>query len=376
MKKQKICVIGDGLAGLTAALSLKTTSTDVDLYCGDNSQVKKKDTRTTAISNSNYEFIVKKIGISNKKLFWQCNKINLYFENKNRHLNFLNFKEKKNLMYIFENKKLKEELIKKIRSQKIKLFRKNVIKININNNYIKAGSKKRYDLYLLCMGAKSSFYEQLTRGRAIKKDYGEISITANIKHNLKINNPSQYFLKEGPLAILPFKKRNFSFVWSVSRKFYEINKKNLQKKIVEKLKEILKSKLFKMSKIQYYPIHLNLQKNYHKKNYLILGEGLHSVHPLAGQGFNLVLRDIIELRKIINNHLDLGFLIKDSLVLDNFYSARKTKNTIFSLGIDMTHSFFRTKLISRSVKSYVLKEFKKFEKLKNITKIISDKGFY
>ena len=34
--------------------------------------------------------------------------------------------------------------------------------------------------------------------------------------------------------------------------------------------------------------------------FLILGEGLHTVHPVAGQGFNLVLRDINKLQKILN----------------------------------------------------------------------------
>ena len=34
-------------------------------------------------------------------------------------------------------------------------------------------------------------------------------------------------------------------------------------------------------------------------NILILGEGLHIIHPLAGQGFNLVLRDIKKLQEIL-----------------------------------------------------------------------------
>ena len=38
--------------------------------------------------------------------FWPCKKINLFYENKNKYLNFLNFEKKnKNLMYIFENLK-------------------------------------------------------------------------------------------------------------------------------------------------------------------------------------------------------------------------------------------------------------------------------
>ena len=35
---------------------------------------------------------------------------------------------------------------------------------------------------------------------------------------------------------------------------------------------------------------LNLKRTYYKNDILILGEGLHTVHPVAGQGFNLVLR--------------------------------------------------------------------------------------
>ena len=47
-----------------------------------------------------------------------------------------------------------------------------------------------------------------------------------------------------------------------------------------------------ISNIQSYPISLSIRRQYYKKNILILGEGLHTIHPVAGQGFNLVLRDI------------------------------------------------------------------------------------
>ena len=109
MKKQKICIVGDGLAGLTVALSLEARNMDIDLYYSKSPKDKKRDSRVTAISSSNFDFLREKIGISNKKLFFPCKKIQLYFESDNRFSNFLNFLEKKNLMYIFENKKIKNE---------------------------------------------------------------------------------------------------------------------------------------------------------------------------------------------------------------------------------------------------------------------------
>ena len=56
MKNQKICIIGDGLAGLTTALVLKNLDLDIDLFYKKKFKV-KKDNRTTAISPSNYKFL-------------------------------------------------------------------------------------------------------------------------------------------------------------------------------------------------------------------------------------------------------------------------------------------------------------------------------
>ena len=48
-----------------------------------------------------------------------------------------------------------------------------------------------------------------------------------VKHKFKTLNTSQFFLKEGPLAILPFSKNYFSFVWSVKKYFFENNSKKI-----------------------------------------------------------------------------------------------------------------------------------------------------
>jgi len=122
-------------------------------------------------------------------------------------------------------------------------------------------------------------------GRSIEKNYEEIALTAVINHSTRIENVSQFFLKEGPLAILPFQKKKFSIVWSVCNEFFNINKKNIKKILSEKLRILLKTKSIKnIENLQSFPINLNLKTKYFKKNVLILGDGLHTVHPMAGQG--------------------------------------------------------------------------------------------
>ena len=288
MKDQKICIIGDGLAGLMTAMILSKENVKIDLYCKNKN--KNLDNRTTAISESNYQYVKNNVNLNNQDFFWACKKIELFFEDKEKIVNFFNFKEKnKNLMYIFQNQDLKKRLDKTIlSSNKIKIIKKNIENINNDEGFITFGKKKVfYDLIILSIGGSSKLYSAIDMGRSIKKNYEELAITAIVEHNAKIENASQFFLKEGPLAILPYHKKTFSTVWSVSKEFFYTYNKNIKKILIKKLRLLLQTKnITNITNIQSYPINLNLKTKYFKKNVLILGDGLHTVHPMAGQGFN------------------------------------------------------------------------------------------
>ena len=123
--KQRICIIGDGLTGLTTALILGKLDVSIDLVA-PNLNTKLKDNRTTAISSSNYDFLIKFLNTKHSKLFWPCSQIDLFHELSNKYRHFMNFENNgKNLMYIIENFRLKKLLIQKIKdNKKIKIFRK------------------------------------------------------------------------------------------------------------------------------------------------------------------------------------------------------------------------------------------------------------
>ena len=90
MSIHKICIIGNGLAGLSAAVILSQESISIDLYVGKNKENKNQiDNRTTAISESSYQFIKKKLDIKKNNIFWPCNEINLFFEDTENINNFL-----------------------------------------------------------------------------------------------------------------------------------------------------------------------------------------------------------------------------------------------------------------------------------------------
>ena len=189
MKKQRICIVGDGLSGLMTALALnKLEGLEVHLIFRKNKH--SKDRRTTAVSASNYEFFNKVIDKLDKKLFWPSKKINLFDETKDKNINFLDFTDdSENLMYVFDSDKIKEILIKEIKKKQIKVLQKNINELKDLDSY---------DMKILCLGRSSKIYQSIIDKRSLNKDYKEIAITGYVKHNLKNLNTAQYFLKDGP----------------------------------------------------------------------------------------------------------------------------------------------------------------------------------
>ncbi len=300
MKKHKICIVGGGLTGLISSLVLSKRGLDIDLIV-ENNVSNIKDFRVTAISEKNMEFLKTTIKNIDLKLFYSVKKINLFFEKNNQIKNFLNFDENQNLMFFFENRLMKEHLTKLLKKTKVKVQKKTIKSIDLAENKVSTNlSSKSYDLVVLCLGSNSQIYQKVTGNREIKKNYNEHSITCSVKHQLKDIGAQQFFLKEGPLAILPYNKNKFSVVWSIEDKYFIKNKKNISNYLKTKLSNLLKTNKISLGNIQSYPLKLLLRRNYYKKNAIILGDGLHVVHPLAGQGFNLILRDIEKLNELIS----------------------------------------------------------------------------
>ena len=375
MKNQKICIVGDGLAGLSTTLTLKDLDLDIDVFYKKINQ-SNQDVRTTAISETNFQFLGKYIKFK-KDLFWACKKISLFYENKDKKINFLNYAGLKFfLMYIFENKKVKSFILKELKKQKnVRFINKEIASIDYKDTSICLNNKKfHYDIIILCLGNNSKIYNNFLKSRNIIKNYNEIALTGVIEHNLKIDNPSQYFLDDGPLAILPFKKNKSSFVWSVKNTFYIKNKKTIKNLIKYKIEDIFTKKKLKIKNLQKFEINLNLKTQYSRNNVLVFGEGIHSIHPVAGQGFNLVIRDIKKLNELISNNLKLGLQIKNSSILNDFYNSRSAENNIFGLGVDLTHLFFKNKNFMKPLKNIVLNNIGDNKIIKILSRSISDKG--
>ena len=230
-------------------------------------------------------------------------------------------------------------------------------------------------MILLCIGKNYGIVEKFIGNRFIKEDKKELAFTTIVKHNSNLTESKQYFLNEGPMALLPINNRKFSLIWSMNSHYARYEEKDIKKLILSKLQKIFnkKSNLI-LSKVERFPIYFKFNKNFFKNNIFAIGESVYNVYPIAGQGFNLILRDIEELHKKIKENISLGMQIKDSLILNNLYKNRKPENFLYSLGINLTQKFFRYNKSTVPIKNEILKDINKFGLLKKIGLKIADKG--
>ena len=217
----------------------------------------------------------------------------------------------------------------------------------------------------------NSPYTKKYFNKKIEKTYNSSSYTSVISHEKISNNVAmQIFTKIGPLAFLPISKNRTSIVYSIYKS------KNINReKIIELIhKYNHKYKIKKIDKIENFDLRSFTLRSYYHENILAFGDLLHRIHPLAGQGFNMTIRDINLLINIIKKKIDLGLPI-DSTVNYEFEKKIKHKNYIFLNSIDLIQEFFN---FERKLNNNVLsKSVRLLGKNSSINKIfinIADRG--
>ena len=275
------------------------------------------------ISKSNIEFFNKNI-LNIEKLLWDVDKIEIYSESSNNR-KIIDFNNgKKRLFSIIKNHELSTYLISQLKKNKLFRFKKNVDNFEI--------IKKKYQLIINCETnnkiTKKFFYKKL------KKDYISYAYTTIIEHKkiLKNNVATQTFTKRGPIAFLPISNKETSVVYSI--------KGERKIEIADLIRKFnFKYKIDKINKISCFELQSSNLRSYYHKNVLAFGDLLHKIHPLAGQGFNMSIRDIKSLIKIIEYKINLGLNL-DSSICEEFQNKTKHTNYIFSNGIDFVYEFF------------------------------------
>ena len=119
-----------------------------------------------------------------------------------------------------------------------------------------------------------------------------------------------------------------------------------------------------------------IPKIYYQDRVLLFGDALHEVHPIAGQGFNMVLRDLAILEKILKNKIGLGLDIGSSDILLEFSNEVKPRNFAYSIGIDfLKNSFSVSNKSFEAFRNLIISSLNKSDFAKDLFYNIANKGF-
>tara|TARA_B100002019_G_scaffold292798_1_gene317173 strand:- start:2030 stop:3202 length:1173 start_codon:yes stop_codon:yes gene_type:complete len=195
------------------------------------------------------------------------------------------------------------------------------------------------DLFIMS-SSKQNITEQIDV-EFVKKDLKQTALSISINGKIRDENCAyQKFTSDGPLALLPYSKDQASVVWSLknnSKILYKDNQE-LTKIIHEHLNEYISS--VEIINIEKHKLQFVYAKNIVSKNTILLGNVAHNIHPIAGQGLNLSIKDIALFVKLINKYRSLGYKLNSQMALEEFETKRKFDNTVYSFGTLSLNSIF------------------------------------
>ena len=310
---EPIIVLGSGIvAGLTSKMLVNK---GFDVIRVINQKIKPLN-KIFAISPSSMTWF-KNIGLSEFliKQSYPLKKIDIYYGKEKESLRFdSNDSYKDALAFMVKEKDLSEAIDLSLNESDIKFLYKNEIMLENHEDHIKITNNDEEINSKICLWCDSSNFDDLYQHKIKrnKKDFFQQAITFNfIKDGDEVNHAKQYFFGDSILALLPISKNEISVVWSCDDKLADkLRIFDDESFIIEFKSRINYDKLLisSVGRRSYFPIKQVLSESLFDKRILLIGDAAHTIHPMAGQGLNLGIRDIKSLEELIKTtkYTDIG----------------------------------------------------------------------
>lgn len=198
-------------------------------------------------------------------------------------------------------------------------------------------------LVIAADGARSAL-----RGMAgietIGHDYDQMGIVTTITHELDHENTAfEHFRPAGPFASLPLPGKQSSLVWTErtadAQRLKELPTKELEPLIEQAMGSAL-GKVTIKEQVQAFPLRLQISREFIAPRLALVGDAAHVVHPIAGQGLNLGIKDVAVLAEIVIEAVRLGQDHGGADVLENYQRLRRLDTALMALATDGLNKLF------------------------------------
>lgn len=172
----------------------------------------------------------------------------------------------------------------------------------------------------------------------ISHDYRQSGLVTTITHELDHEGTAyEHFRPAGPFASLPLPGRRSSLVWTESSVRAAELKTWSQEAIAAEIEAVMGSSLGRVTLeegLQAFPLRLQLAKSFVAPRLALIGDAAHVVHPVAGQGLNLGLKDVAALAEVVIDAIRLGQDHGAADVLERYQHWRRFDTALMAMVTD------------------------------------------
>lgn len=301
-----IIIIGAGPTGLTAALAAAQSGFSVALVDGQDIYAPRDDHRASTLAASSVA-MMNALGIMSRikddaqpvhdmmigeGRVGDISPLSLHFNGQSRDTP---------MAHVVFNEVLRQALIVAAKADSaIDIFNMASVTTHSRNSQdvhvsLENGKSLRASVLVACDGRNSALRKSAEIA-VTRHDYAQKSITLTVSHTRPHHGVAhQLFLSGGPFAILPLPRDHASIVWTDSARAVDaamaLPKDALHAELARRVGDVL-GQLTITDAPKAYPLSLQMAERYTDHRLVLMGDAARVIHPLAGQGLNLGLRDV------------------------------------------------------------------------------------
>ncbi len=174
--------------------------------------------------------------------------------------------------------------------------------------------------------------------------YGQSGVVTTIAHTRDHEETAwEHFRPAGPFASLPLPGNRSSLVFTETteeaRRLKELPPEELADVIEQAMGSVLGS-VDVVDQVQVFPLRLQIARQFHAERLALIGDAAHVVHPIAGQGLNLGLKDVAALTELVINALRLGQDHGSADILGAYTGWRRFDTALMAMATDGLNRLF------------------------------------